>query len=400
MDLLRDTQFDFLKYRKIWITISFVTMAIGLFGYFFHGKVNIGVDFAGGTQLTLKFRERPDIEALRGLVADAGFKESQIQRFGGEADNEVMIRTPIVEGTEEGSAPQVMAALSSRYNSSLVGRPDLNQIGAMAVAQLLAGADPDGVGGVEGAARYEAVADSILALRRDLGMFTSWDQVAGAGALSPASLAALRERAELGSFAVLAIENVGPQVGAELRKRGILAVVGAMLGMLLYIWIRFELRFAIGATMAVLHDVIVTLGFFYWAGHEFNLTTIAAFLTLIGYSVNDTVVTFDRVRENLRRHRTADMLALMNKSINQTLSRTLITAGTTLLASLTLYLFGGDVIRGFAFVMSIGVVVGTYSSIYIAGPFALAWESWFGPQGRFRKRADGGARPAVAAKGR
>ncbi len=385
MDILRNTSIDFMKYRKYWITVSFLTIAIGAFGLLFHGKLNVGVDFAGGTQLTLKFQERPDIEDLRALVGDAGFRDAQIQRFGGEADNEVMIRTPVVGGSEEGSARQLMGALAGRFNAGRPGDTDLNQIGVAAVAQLLTVANPENLPEVESVPRYEAMAEAVLAVRKDLGVFTDWSQLAGAEGLSPAALQSLQQRAQLGSFSMLSVENVGPQVGAELRRRGLLAVIGAMLGMLLYIWVRFELRFGVGSTMAVLHDVLVTLGLFYWAGYEFNLTTVAGFLTLIGYSVNDTVVTFDRVRENMRKRRGGEMVELMNKSINQTLSRTLLTGCTTIAASLMLYLFGGDVIRGFAFVMTVGVVVGTYSSIYIASPFALLWEEWFGPQGRMRR---------------
>jgi preprotein translocase subunit SecF len=173
---------------------------------------------------------------------------------------------------------------------------------------------------------------------------------------------------------VLSSENVGPQVGSELRKKGLYAVAWSLFGMLLYIWLRFELRFGVGATMATLHDVLVTLGLFAFAGFEFNLTTIAAFLTLIGYSVNDTVVVFDRVRENLRKSPGKPLLEVMNRSINQTLSRTLLTGGTTLLACLALMIWGGEVLRGFAFILFVGVIVGTYSSIYIASPFTLLWE--------------------------
>ena len=395
MDILRNTRIDFMKYRRFWITISFVTIAIGVFGVFFHGQLNVGVDFAGGTQITLKFRERPNIEDLRSLVTDAGFRDAQIQRFGDEAGNEAMIRTPVVGGSEEGSARQVAAALAARFNEGRSRETDLNQIGVAAVAQVLSAANPDNLSATEAEARYQAMAEAVLAVRKDLGLFTDWSQVGQAAGLSPAGLEALKQRTHLGAFSTLSVENVGPQVGAELRKRGILAVVGAMIGMLLYIWVRFELRFGVGATMAILHDVVITVGLFYWAGYEFNLTTVAAFLTLIGYSVNDTVVTFDRVRENMRKRRGGDMTELFNRSINQTFSRTILTGGTTIAASLMLYLFGGDVIRGFAFVMTVGVLVGTYSSIYIASPFAILWESWFGPQGRMRQGKGAAQRPAV-----
>jgi preprotein translocase subunit SecF len=389
MEIFHDPKFDFMKYRHAWVAVSFVTILAGLAGIFFLDRLNFGVDFAGGTQVTLKFAERPDVEDLRDEVAGAGFRDAVIQRFGGEDANEAIVRTPVVGDSEEGSAARVVAALHARFNEGGTRERDLNQIGAPSLAEILGRLDPDQVGAERAAEHYGAVAEAVMAERKELGLFSGWQQLAAAPGLSAAALEALRGGAEIGEFSVLGVENVGPQVGAELRKRGILAVVGALIGMLGYIWLRFELRFAIGATMAVLHDVLITIGLFAWADHEFNLTTVAAFLTLIGYSVNDTVVTFDRVRENLRKSRSMETVVLLNRSINQTLSRTLLTGGTTLLAALSLYLFGGDVIHGFAFVMAIGVLVGTYSSIYIASPFALLWDSWFGADGRFRRRAAG-----------
>src|SRR5690606_30555 len=165
-------------------------------------------------------------------------------------------------------------------------------------------------------------------------------EVARAAGLSPRALEAIKAQGRIGSYSVLGSGNVSPQVGSEIRQRGILAVVGAILGMLLYIWIRFELRFGIGATMSILHDVLITLGIYAFMGYEFHLTTVAAFLTLIGYSVNDTVVTFDRVRENMRKTRGGDLLTLINRSLNEMLARTLLTGGTTILAALMLWLFG------------------------------------------------------------
>jgi preprotein translocase SecF subunit len=178
-------------------------------------------------------------------------------------------------------------------------------------------------------------------------------------------------------------------VGRELRQKGVLAVVLSLLAMFVYIWIRFELRFAIGAVIAVFHDAMVTIGLYTLLDFEFNLTTIAAFLTLVGYSVNDKVVIFDRVREQMRKNRRKPLIEIMNESINQTLSRTILTGGCTLLVLLSLLFWGGDVIRGFAFVMFVGIVVGTYSSIFIASAFTLLWEQLFGVQGRWRKGKPG-----------
>ncbi len=153
-----------------------------------------------------------------------------------------------------------------------------------------------------------------------------------------------------------------------------MAIVFSMLGMMGYIWIRFELRFGLGALVALIHDVIIALGIFVVLDFEFDLTTIAAFLTLIGYSVNDSVVIFDRLRENLRRSRRQSLVEVINLSLNQTLSRTLLTSGTTMLALGTMFLFGGDVLRGFSFVLLVGVLVGTYSSMFVASPIVLLWE--------------------------
>ncbi len=294
------TSFDFMRYRKVWVGISFAVIAIGMVAAFGAGKLNFGIDFTGGTQLTMRFPSPPPVDEIRATLSAAGFEKTQIQSIGSAAENEILIRTPTRPGSEEGSAKELVTALKAKY--------------------------PD--------------------------------------------------------FEVRSTENVGPQVGAELRKKGLLAVIASMLGMLVYIWFRFELRFGIGALMAVVHDVLVTLGLFAIFGFEFNLTTVAAFLTLVGYSVNDTVVVFDRVRENMRRSRRAPLVEIMNLSLNQTLSRTLLTGGTTLTACLALMILGGEVLSGFAFILFVGVIVGTYSSIYIASPFALLWEKYFGREAR------------------
>lgn len=380
MDILRDTTIDFMKYRKFWIWVSFTLVAVGLVSIFSPIKLNLGIDFAGGTQLILKLQDRPQIEELRALVESAGARDVQIQRSGDEAENEVMIRTSIAAGTEEGTAPKVLAALNGKFNAGAQG-VDLNQIGSDALIVHLQQSDPLslGVGSPLAAQEYSKVAKQILAVRKEHKLITSFDQLPGVDAKV---IAKLKETTHLGHVAVLSVENVGPQVGSELRKKGLLAVFWSLVGMLVYIWFRFELPYGVGATMATVHDVLVTVGLFTVFGFEWNLTTIAAFLTLIGYSVNDTVVTFDRLRENLRKSRGDALIDVMNRSINQTLSRTILTGGTVILAAGALLFRGGDVLRGFAFVLFVGVIVGTYSSIYVASPFALAWAQRFGTKGR------------------
>lgn len=385
MQILRDTKIDFMKYRKFSVGVSLVALALCVSIVFFQSKLNLGIDFAGGTQLTLKFRQQPEIDRLRRLLEDTGVQDAQIQRFGDQQANEVMIKTPTIPGSEEGRRDEITSALNGVFNAGASGRLDLNQGGRDTLADFLLAEDPDQLRVQdENAARahYTQIAQEIMGVRTESGLLSSWDELDGMESLTLEARAHLEKNGYIGDFAVLGSENVGPQIGSELRRKGILAIISSLIGMLLYIWLRFELRFGIGAVVAVFHDIFITLGLFTLAGLEFNLTTIAAFLTIVGYSVNDSVVVFDRVRENLRRRRGHPLVEVMNLSINQTLSRTILTSGTTLLAAGTLLVYGGDVLRGFAFIMTIGVLIGTYSSIYIASPFALLWERVFGHEAR------------------
>lgn len=377
MEFFRDSKIDFMKYRRFWVSVSTLLVTLSLVVVFGVGGLNIGIDFAGGTQITLIFRDQPDIEVLRGLLEDGGIESSGIQRFGVEADNEVIIKTPVIEGAEEGSQTLVVDAFDKHFNPDRKQSFDLNQRGTEALVSLLEAADPDGVSeSIERAPRehYTGVAEAIMTLRREDGLIRDLEQLTALPEVSDAVAQVLQEQGYVGNFAVLAAENVGPQIGSELRSKGIWAVGLSLLGMLAYMWIRFELRFGIGALVALVHDVAVTLGLYALLGYEFNLATIAGFLTVVGYSVNDSVVIFDRVRENLRRTRREPLGKVLNQSLNQTLSRTVLTSGTTLLVVGTLFIFGGDVIRGLAFVLLTGVVLGTYSSIFIASPFVLMWE--------------------------
>jgi preprotein translocase subunit SecF len=174
-----------------------------------------------------------------------------------------------------------------------------------------------------------------------------------------------------GKLEVRRIEVVGPTVSSELKRTGIIAVIASMFGILLYVWFRFEWQFAVAAILALSHDVFITVGMFSLLWYEFDLSVVAAILTLAGYSINDTVVVFDRIRENLRRYKRMPLIELLNLSINETLSRTVLTSVTTALAVLALYIFGTSVIHGFSFAMLFGIVIGTYSSIFVAAPFLL-----------------------------
>jgi preprotein translocase subunit SecF len=390
MEFFRDTQINFMKYRKVWMLVSLVFVLLGIGALFSHQHLNLGIDFAGGTQITLKFKDKPDVERLRKVLDDAGVDDAQIQRFGEVGSNEVIVKTPVLQGSEEGSLDTVTSALDADMGGGGAGL-DLNKVGPGDLTDLFVREDPDGVsadqGEEEARSYYEGVANALMEVRREDGLIQTWDQLDRAEGVSPAVLDTLKTQTHLSDYAVLAVENVGPQIGRELSTRGILAVALSLVGMLIYIWLRFELRYGVGAVTAVFHDTLVCLGIYALFDFEFNLTTIAAFLTLIGYSVNDTVVVFDRVRENLRKNRRQPLIEVMNESLNQTLSRTILTSGTTLLAVGTLLVYGGDVLRGFAFVLTVGIVVGTYSSIYVASPVALLWDQLFGTEARTRRQA-------------
>lgn len=186
-------------------------------------------------------------------------------------------------------------------------------------------------------------------------------------------------------FEVLRVETVGPRVGKDLRQKAVLAVLAATVVMGTYIAVRFEPRFGIGAAVALLHDVMVAVGALSFTRMDFDLTTVAALLTIVGYSVNDTVIVSDRIRENMRKNRREPLASVMNRSINETLSRTILTGGTVLLVVLALYVLGGEIIHGFAFTLLVGVIVGTYSSVYVASPIVLYMD--FKPRARTKAAA-------------
>jgi len=211
-------------------------------------------------------------------------------------------------------------------------------------------------------------------------------------------LNALTSGFSLGNFTIRNVEIVGPKVGAQLRRQAVLATLYALLGMLVYIAFRFEWIYGAAAVIAVFHDVLITLGFFSLFHYEISLTVIAALLTLVGYSMNDTIVIFDRVRENLRLMRREPFPAIVNKSINQTLSRTILTSGLTFLTVVVLYLMGGEVLRAFAFAMVVGVVIGTYSSFGIAAPIVVVWNKYRGQGAAISAGSAAEKRVAAAAR--
>jgi len=374
MRIIGDTSYPFLTYRRVALALSALVIIAGLAYEFLGPGLNLGIDFVGGTQVTLKFREQPELGELRSAFSDLEVGTPMIQSFDEAEKNEVLIRVENPAGEEGDFTRPILELLNEKYNADLANRFDINTQGSQGLRDLLVTADPDGMGGDDEAreAFYEPVAEAVLDFRKENGIFLTLDQLGEVEGMSTSTRDYLEGTLGLGAFSLLGAENVGPSVGADLQKKAMLAIAFSLVGMLIYIWIRFQLPYAVGAVAALFHDVLITLTALAVTHREINLPTVAAILTLVGYSVNDTVVVFDRVRENLRLHRGEDLEQLMNMSINQTLSRTIITSGTTLMVVLSLFIFGGDVINTFAFVLLVGILIGTYSSIFVASPVALA----------------------------
>ena len=267
------------------------------------------------------------------------------------------------------------------------GKPDFNSATEDALAAYLTQKDPLVLGANAAGDRYNQLAQRLVDARdRDHGgIVTNFDDLKNVDGATPAVLSSLTSGFVLGQFTIRNVDIVGPTVGAQLRRQAILATLYALAGMLVYIAFRFEWVYGAAAVIAVFHDVLITLGFFSLFHFEISLTVIAALLTLVGYSMNDTIVIFDRVREDLRFMRRESFPTIVNKAINQTLSRTIFTSGLTFLTVLVLFLMGGEVLRAFSFAMVVGVVVGTYSSFGIAAPIVVLWNKCRG-QGNCRSR--------------
>ncbi len=234
--------------------------------------------------------------------------------------------------------------------------------------------------------RYAQQASAILSYRdtEHSGLVGSIDQMGAnlKGTLDPAVVELLKQDAFLSGFSVRSVEIVGPQVGAALRNQALLATGYSLAGMLVYLWFRFELIYGVAAVVAVFHDTLITVGFFSLFNYEISLTVIAAILTLIGYSMNDTIVVFDRIRENLATSRREGLADVVNRSNNQTISRTVLTSGLTFLTVLSLFFFGGEVLHPFSFALVVGILIGTYSSIAVAAPMLVAYQQWRTSKGR------------------
>ncbi len=389
MELFRGVDVDWLGKKWYFLAFSLIFSVAGVLSILFWHGIKLGIDFRGGTLVYVQFEQAPDPDRIRQAMDRAGIHDSRIQPYGTASQKQVAIslaQKETQESTLDTGRQTIVQALNANYSSvgsASQGKLDLDNASQGAVAQFLQQTDPEHQVGAPGAAeKYAQQAAAILNHRdKDLGgIFSSIDQLNGVA--DPAVVNQLKQGAYLSGFHVFAADIIGPQVGALLRRQALLATLYSLLGMLVYLWFRFELIYGVAAVVAVFHDTLITVGAFSLSDQEITLTVIAAILTLIGYSMNDTIVVFDRIRENLRLSRRETLTTVVNRSINQTLSRTVLTSGLTFLTVLSLYLFGGEVLHGFSFALVIGILIGTYSSIAVAAPMLVAYQEWRGKRGK------------------
>jgi preprotein translocase subunit SecF len=309
MELFRQPNVDWLGKKWYFLGFSLIFSVAGILSLLFWHHLPLGVDFKGGTHITVRFDKTPNEDHVRAAMDRAGVRDFRIQRISG--------------GSAGTSSNQEVIALPQSTASD---------------------ANHD-----QGRAEVE---NALKANYHDSG------------------------------FEVIQVDIVGPTAGKQLQHQAIWATLYSLVGMLVYLWFRFELIYGVAAVVAVFHDTLITIGAFSLTNQEITLTVIAAILTLIGYSMNDTVVVFDRIRENLALSRRETLSSVVNRSINQTLSRTVLSSGLTFLTVLSLYLFGGEVLHGFSFALVVGILIGTYSSIAVAAPMLVAWQDWRAKQGK------------------
>jgi preprotein translocase subunit SecF len=311
VEFFHNPKVNWLGYKWYFLAFSMIFSVAGIIKMSLDWRntgspVPLSVDFRGGTEVTVDFTNRPDLNAIRQATDAAGIKDARIQTYGDvNHPNEVLISLPEVsnENALDAGRQQIVDALRGHY------------------------ANPFNDAGIK-------------------------------------------------------VDVVGPTVGKQLETQAVRATLLSMAGMLVYLWFRFQLIYGVAAVVACFHDTLITVGAFALTGREISLTVIAAILTLVGYSMNDTIVVFDRIRENLRLSRREPLTDLVNRSINQTLSRTVLTSGLTFLTVLSLFIFGGQVLSGFSFALVVGILIGTYSSIAVAAPMLVAWQQFRAGKGK------------------
>jgi len=376
MELFGHTDYDFLGKKWPFIILSLILTAFGLASLGLKGGPRYGIDFRGGALVTVTFAQRPPVDRVRAALSGKLPQVEVQEQYGAPND---IIGTDV----QEGAARQtIIDSLTAAFGQPANGKYNVNSGGVDALAEHLR--DPLQAAGVPTTDQsLHDLAKNIIDYRTShSGLIRNLDELSSVPGVTPQVLNVLKQAIYPESFAVIGTEVVGPKIGAELQRKAILAVLYALGGMLVYIAFRFEWIYGAAAVIAVFHDTIITIGLFSLFNKEISLTVVAALLTLVGYSMNDTIVVFDRIRENLKLMRRESLTNLINISVNQTLSRTILTSGLTLLTALSLFIFGGQVLSGFSFALVAGIIVGTYSSVFIASPILIFWQDFMDKRGK------------------
>jgi preprotein translocase SecF subunit len=379
MELFKNTNFDFLGKKWPFIIASLVLTGAGLVSLAIKGGPSYGIDFKGGAVIYLKFNQEPPVQRIRAALEAKVKGEVSVQQITGR--QEVLVGTEIRDEKDLNANRQVIEDTLRTTFGAQDGKLDLNNSSRDQLSNRLR--EPLLQANVPLSEKeLQDVVNSIEDYRASQGgILKSLDQLSGVKGVTPQILQAIRQQIALGPFTILSADVVGPKIGRDLQRQAILATLYALAGMLVYIAFRFEWIYGVAAVIAVFHDTIITIGLFSIFDREVSLTVVAALLTLVGYSMNDTIVVFDRIRENLHLKRKDSLSDIINLSVNQTLSRTILTSGLTFLTALSLFLFGGQVLNSFAFALVVGIIVGTYSSIFIASPILVFWQNFLDSRG-------------------
>jgi preprotein translocase subunit SecF len=371
-EFFKNINVDWMGWRKPLIAISIFVLIGGLVSAIGRQVVpggtdafNLGVDFQGGTVITAKFRQKPGEDDIRTALQAQGVQDAVIQSSLDKTD-EVLIKVPLFESSEE-AAPAASQSNTNANPSNTNANPSNTNANPSNTNANPSNSNASAPAPAAGSADNTQVNKGREVVKKALDTFGK--EAEGTKSLTDDEAAA---------YKIVGTDSVGPVAGAQLRNQAITATLLGLVGIMLFIAFRYDWTYAAGAVIAVFHDVLVTLAFFSLFQWEISLTVMAALLTLVGFSVNDSIVIFDRIRENLGLHRNEPLYNLTNDSINQTMSRTIVTNGLVLLAVAALVLFGGEVLRGFSLALFVGCITGTYSTIAIASPIAIWWQEKLG----------------------
>ncbi len=365
MNILDNLNIDFISKRKIAYIISGGLILLGLLSLATRG-LELGIDFKGGTEIALKFDDPINISDIRAELEKLGLGNSEVKTFGGESG--ILVRTELQSVPSDIYNKVITSIQGSILKFEPNAQPTISDSSANSVTFNFA--EVTMANSIESKLQNDGYQTSRLDDTHLIVRVGIADWIEGA----------LRSKMPNNHFVVQKEDIVGPKIGGELKQDSVISVILALAGIMLYLGFRFKFVFALGAVVALFHDVLITLGIFALLhgvipglNLEISISVVAAFLTIVGYSINDTVVVFDRIRENLKIHKTAQLADNMNDAINKTMRRTLITSLTTLFVVAVLLVFGGDVLRGFAFALTLGIIVGTYSSIFVANSFVYEY---------------------------